>query len=128
MTHWTEVFGGGARALDIVEGAQQEDVTVAVWLERAYARMGAENPTAGYDDEHAPDFDALAEQVEREAEQQVERQGEDTMDRKLTILVTEDQRRRYHIAAATAGVTLSEVVRDHLDEWANGILSHGKIH
>ncbi len=47
-----------------------------------------------------------------------------TMNKKLTILVTADQRQRYHIAAATAGVTLSDVVRAHLDEWAAGILAH----
>ena len=45
------------------------------------------------------------------------------MDKKLTILVTEEQRRRYHIAAATAGVTLSDVVREHLDAWADTILT-----
>lgn len=120
--HWSEIFGSEPRAIDIVEAAQQDDITVAAWLERAYGTLAAENPGAGYDEAEAPHFDALAEQIEREAEQQVEHQGEDTLDRKLTILVTEDQRRRYHIAAATAGVTLSEVVRDYLDEWAGKVL------
>ena len=41
---------------------------------------------------------------------------------KLTILVTEEQRRCYHIAAATAGVTLSDVVREHLDAWSAEVL------
>lgn len=58
-----------------------------------------------------------------EHEQEVQRQDPDsTLDKKLTILVTPEQRQRYHIAAATAGVTLSEVVRDYLDEWAGKVL------
>ena len=61
-------------------------------------------------------------------EQQIvaERQKQEatmTMNKKLTILVTADQRQRYHIAAATAGVTLSDVVREHLDAWADTILA-----
>ena len=52
-----------------------------------------------------------------------EQAEQNVMDKKLTILVTEAQRRRYHIAAATAGVTLSDVVREHLDAWADTILT-----
>ena len=60
-------------------------------------------------------------------EQQIvaERQKQEatmTMNKKLTILVTEEQRRRYHIAAATAGVTLSDVVRNYLDAWATEVI------
>jgi len=58
-----------------------------------------------------------------EQEQVTEQQEyEAVMDKKLTILVTPEQRQRYHIAAATAGVTLSDVVRDYLDQWSERIL------
>jgi len=58
-----------------------------------------------------------------EQEKQIQGQGPDnTLDKKLTILVTPEQRQRYHIAAATAGVTLSDVVRDYLDQWSERIL------
>lgn len=42
--------------------------------------------------------------------------------RHLTILVTPEERRRYHTAAATIDRKLSVVVRDYLEEWSAEVL------
>ena len=44
-------------------------------------------------------------------------------DRHLTILVTEEERRRYHVAAATVGTTVSAVARDYLETWAAEVMA-----
>ena len=44
-------------------------------------------------------------------------------DRHLCILVTVEERRRYHVAAATAGTTVSAVARDYLETWAAEVMA-----
>ena len=38
---------------------------LADWLAAQYAELGRQNPHGGWDAENAPDFDALARQIER---------------------------------------------------------------
>jgi len=56
----------------------------------------------------------------------VENQGNSVRairDRHLCILVTVEERRRYHVAAATAGTTVSAVARDYLERWAAEVMA-----
>ena len=43
-------------------------------------------------------------------------------DRKLTMLVSEDERRRIRAACAIRGVTYSDVAREYLLRWAGVVL------
>jgi len=64
--HWSQVFGNLVTAQEIVDAAAEAGQTIADYLREQYRELGEENPDAGYDQETAPDFDALADQIERE--------------------------------------------------------------
>ena len=48
--------------------AQDSDISLADWLRDGYQALGDANPHGGWDAESAPDFDALARQIERVVE------------------------------------------------------------
>lgn len=66
MIHWSDVFGNLVTAQEIVDAAHEAGLSLANYLRQAYYEIGRESPRAGYDAEHAPDFEALAAQIERE--------------------------------------------------------------
>jgi hypothetical protein len=65
--HWSDVFGNDTTARGIIGMARYHNVTVARYLEGAYAEMERDCPD-DYAYDNAPDFDLLAAQIEQEEE------------------------------------------------------------
>lgn len=67
MVHVSEVYGVGPQELydewrDYV--ANGGEMALSTWLRESYASIDVVNPLGGWDDESAPDFNALAAQIE----------------------------------------------------------------
>lgn len=63
MRHWKDVLRSDLTAPDLVQAARACGLSLAAYMDQVYRQMDAENPC----DDPAPDFEALARQVEQEA-------------------------------------------------------------
>lgn len=65
--HWSDYFGNDVTALDVIQSAKTEGMELAAWLRARYTEMVSENGWRDVDPD-AVDYDALAEQVIEQAE------------------------------------------------------------
>lgn len=66
----SEIYGASEQELYAAWQPNSDSLSLAAYLQEQYQELGRQNPEGGWDAESAPDFEALAQEIIKRAEQE----------------------------------------------------------